>query len=160
MTQTLAAVRFSDSKPYHFSCDIQTLVKGDTVTVEALGSNKQATFLGYTDPDMVGFLPNKKVLGKVDLTKQISAVRNSGSKRTQLQIEQDTIKLFNFLEENRPTALTSTEIGKFMGWSDKASSSNIKTSMRKNGKIINYDHNLYTVRRSEQDKYKMMMEVN
>lgn len=151
----LAAVKFKNTdRVYYYQCDIQDLAEGDKIQVEAAGSIKNAMFIGYCEQKLVGYKPSKKVLHKVVENKQFTA----NGKRNKAAIAADTLKLFNFLSESVPTAKTSTEIAEFMGWTDKSATSHIKTSMKLNNQIINYDYNLYTVRKSQLDKYKMKME--
>lgn len=151
----LAAVKFNNTtRVYYYQCDIFDLTEGDVVKVDANGRIKNAEFVGYCEPKLVGYIPNKKVLSVVTVNKQYSA----NGKRNKEQISADTLKLFNFLSSSSPTAKTSTEIAEFMGWTEKSATSHIKTSMKLNNQIINYDYNLYTVRKSKLDKYKMKME--
>lgn len=151
----LAAVKFKNTdRVYYYQCDIQDLSEGDDIKVEAAGSIKNAKFIGYCEQKLVGYTPNKKVLHKVVENSNYSA----NGKRNKAQIAADTLKLFSFLSANAPTAKTSNEIAEFMGWTDKSATSHIKTSMKLNNQIINYDYNLYTIRKSNLEKYKMKME--
>lgn len=160
MSNVVAAVKFGNTeKSYFYGCDMKGLNKGDKIKVDSNdGEFKTARFVGYTTDELIGFNPNKKVVGKVMEGKKLINGKNL-TKRTQAEIDHDTTLLYNFLEKNRPTAMTSIEIAKFMGWDEKSATSNIKTSMRRNSKIINYDYNLYTIRKSDQAKYKFATEV-
>lgn len=157
----VAAVKFKNTeKSYFYACELENLNQGDKLEVEAPdGTSRKVRFVGYASSDLIGFVPKLRVL-RLRTDETVTVVRKNISKRTGAQIEADTVKLAKFLEANRPTAMTSTQIAEFMGWSEKAATSNIRTSMRRNSQIINYDHNLYTVRHSDQAKYKFATEVN
>lgn len=79
-------------------------------------------------------------------------------KRTREVREAENKKLYMFLAENHPTMLTTSEIAEYMGWSEKSTTSFIKTAMKQYN-ITNPDYNYYTIRKSSQEKYKTLMEV-
>jgi hypothetical protein len=154
---TYCAVMFDETnKAYWYKCDIEGLQLGDRVIVPVRDTEKEAQFMFYSNKTTTETEPKRSVLRrKGEIVKNIKVVK----KRSQEQIAIDAANLYNFLEVNRPTAKTSAEIAEFMGWDNKSTTSMIKSCMKKNPKIINYDYNLYTIRKSDLPKYKMLMEV-
>lgn len=146
----IAVVKFDETqKRYHFACDIEDLQRGDQIEVETeYSKNRKATFIGYTDPEMVGFVPKKKVLrrvAKVNENVNVTAVRNSG-RRTQKQIIEDARKLRQLLKDAHPTMLSTKQIADAMVWDLDSTPNYIKVSMSFEPKIIHVYRGWYTTK--------------
>jgi len=148
MTNTIAAVKFEGTeKSYFYACDIQGLVKGDEIVVSADGKDKSVTFVGYTNSDLIGFVPQKQVLRKaiVNATKSVTAVRTGGrTVRSKQQRELEAKQLRNLLQESHPTMLSMRDVAEGMGWEVENTSNFIKNAMSLEPKIVQVYKGWYT----------------
>lgn len=144
---TVAAVKFEETTtPYHFACNISGLTRGEIVEVETKNAKRKATFLGYTEPEMIGFMPKKKVLGRCasinENTGKIIAVKNS--RRTEQERLTDAANLKKLLQESHPTMLSTNDIAKSLNWGLDQVSGYIKISMKLEPKIVQVYKGWYT----------------
>jgi hypothetical protein len=148
MSNTVAAVKFEGTeKSYFYACEIEGLEKGDNIIVNADGKNKSVTFVGYVPSDIIGFVPNKKVLHKavVNTTKTFTGVKTGGRNvRTKQQREADAKQLRGILQEQHPMMLSMRDIAEQMGWETDGASNLIKNAMSLEPKIVQVYKGWYT----------------
>lgn len=143
---TVAIVKFDGTRQtYGFACNITNLTKGEVVEVETTKAIRPATFIGYTDHEMIGFEPTKKVLGRV--AKLTGKTFSSGTRvRSKEQREFEAKKLRELLQENHPTMLSTRDIAEGMGWNVDQTSGFVKTSMGLENKIVQVYKGWYTAK--------------
>lgn len=144
MTNSIAAVKFEDTKkPYYFACDLTGLNFGEPVKVQTEKAIRTATFLGYTQPEIIGFTPEKKVVGRVTQTTTFYGTR--GTRRTKQQIAAESRELYKQLKLAHPIQLSLEDIAEVMNWDLDSVSSFVKTAMEYQPKIIRVKKGWYTV---------------
>jgi hypothetical protein len=149
MSNTIAAVKFEGTeKSYFYGCDIQGLEKGEKLLVSADGKDKTVTFVGYVDSELIGFVPQKKVLRKapVNTTKTFTGVRGSRTVRSKQQREMEAKQLRGILQEQHPMMLSMRDISEQMQWDVESTSNYIKNAMTLEPKIVQVYKGWYTAK--------------
>jgi hypothetical protein len=149
---TIAAVKFDETaKLYYYACDIADLKLGERIEVDTEKGVRPATFIDYVRPTEIGFVPNKKILGRAakvneEARGKVTVVKNNRSRRTQKQRVAEARELRKLLQESHPTMLSTKQISEKMNWDLDATPGYIKDAIKLEDKIIHVYKGWYTAK--------------